>query len=212
MHFDVIDLGIVDFEKGLDLQRQVFSRVKNESGNSTLVICRNNPVITCGRQARKENILVSDNALKRAGIKTYTLERGGDVTYHGPGQLTAYPVFNLACLKKDIHFFLRQLEAIVIDFLNDFSLYGRRINGLTGVWAQDHKICSIGIAIKSWITFHGLSVNIKKNDLSNFSLIRPCGMDIRMTSLETLLDKEVDIGQTRDILVNKFIAKFRGYS
>jgi len=134
----------------------------------------------------------------------YEIERGGDVTYHGPGQLIVYPVFNLTYLKKDIHLFLRQLEGLAMDFLSDFGIKGLRYKGLTGVWIDKKKVASIGIAIRNWITFHGMSINIKKDDLDNFSLIEPCGMDIEMTSLETVLGKNIEIEQTKEIFTRKF--------
>jgi lipoate-protein ligase B len=126
------------------------------------------------------------------------------VTYHGPGQVTAYPIFDLHYLKKDINFFLRNLEQVVIDLLWDFGIKGTRVSGLTGVWVDKQKIASIGIAIKQWITFHGLSLNLKKADLANFSFIRPCGMDIEMTSLETLIDRPIEINDIKQALIHKF--------
>lgn len=204
MDFRVFNLGLVDFKKALQFQKKIFQEIKNNYFNSALILCRHYPVITMGRQARVENIKVSSFELRNRGIHMYEIERGGDVTYHGPGQLTVYPIFNLAYLKKDIHLFLRQLEGLVIDFLSDFGIKGLRYKGLTGVWIDKNKVASIGIAIRNWITFHGMSINIKKDDLDNFSLIKPCGMDIEMTSLESVLHRGVEIDNIENNLIQKF--------
>jgi lipoate-protein ligase B len=204
MEFEIFDLGLVDFKEFLEFQKGVFGYVKSGSFKSALVLCRHFPVITLGRRALMENIRVSEAELKSKGIQIYSIERGGDVTYHGPGQITAYPIFDLGRLKKDVHLFLRQLEQVVIDLLSDFGIKGIRCSGLTGVWVGKQKIASIGIAIRSWITFHGLSINIKKDDLDNFRLIRPCGMDIEMTSLETVLGREIEAVTIKDILIRRF--------
>lgn len=204
MHFEVFDLGLVDFRKAQELQKEILFKVKDGSLESGLIICQHYPIITLGRTADKKNILVGEQELNQRGIATYLAERAGDVTYHDPAQLTAYPVFNLDSLKKDIHLFLRQLEEVVILFLRDLGISGQRISGLTGVWVDKQKIASIGIAIKNWITFHGLSINVKKDGLKNFGLIRPCGMDIEMTSLETILAKDIAIDSLKHNLIHKF--------
>ena len=204
MDFRVFNLGLVDFKKALQFQKEIFQEIKNNSFNGALILCRHYPVITVGRGGKIENIKVPLFELKNRGIHLYEIERGGDVTYHGPGQLTVYPIFNLNYLKKDIHLFLRQLEGLIIDLLSDFGIKGLRHKGLTGVWIDKKKVASIGIAIRNWITFHGLSINIKKDDLDNFSLIKPCGMDIEMTSLETILGRNIEIRQIKEIFTHKF--------
>jgi lipoate-protein ligase B len=204
MEFKVFDLGLLDFESARQCQKEIFREVKGGHYLSALILCRHYPVITLGRSAKKENIRVSESELFKKGIRVYEIERGGDVAYHGPGQLTVYPVFNLEFFKKDIHLFLRKLEELAIDFLADFGVGALRYPGLTGVWVGNKKIASIGIAIRNWITFHGISINVKRNDLANFSLIRPCGMEIEMTSLETLLDRDIEIETIKENLINKF--------
>lgn len=205
MEFKIFDLGLIDFQKAWQFQKEIFQKVRNNYFTVALVLCQHYPVITVGRLGKKENIKTSLNELKNRSIHIYEIERGGDITYHGPGQLIAYPIFNLNYLKKDIHLFLRKLEEVVIDFLSDFGIKGLRHSGLTGVWIDKQKIASIGIAIKNWITFHGVSINIKKEDLVNFQLIKPCGMDIEMTSLETILKKDIGI----DEIKKNFICKFK---
>jgi len=204
MEFKLFDLGLVDFKQAWQTQKDLFLQVKTGAIESALVVCRHYPVITLGRRSKRENILAPDSELALKGIQVCEIERGGEVTYHGPGQLVAYPVFNLSLLKKDIHWFLRQLEEIVINFLSGFGINCQRRAGFTGVWLGNQKICSIGIAIRNWIAFHGLSINIKKGDLGNFKLIRPCGIDVEMTSLETLLGREIRIEDAQESLLHSF--------
>jgi lipoate-protein ligase B len=200
--FQVLDLGLLDYSAAWDRQKAIFAQVKEGSIPDALILCRHHPVITLGRSARRQDILLPDDKLKEKGISVYQTERGGGVTYHGPGQLTAYPVFNLAHIKKDIHFYLRLLEEVALDTLSALGVYAGTSPGLTGAWVGSRKIASIGIAIKNWITFHGLSLNLKEDDLGNFSLIRPCGMDIEMTCAESLLGREIDIAQVKPIFIN----------
>jgi len=219
MEFSLYDLGLVDYKYSWQLQHDLFNKVKDGSLQGALVICQHNPVITLGRLADKNNILVKDNELSKMGVPVYQIERGGDVTYHGPGQIIAYPIFNLQCFKKDIHCYLRKLEDVIIGMLYEFGVAGSRYKGYTGVWIKpfatelseqginEHslsKIASIGIAIKNWITFHGLSINIKKFDLARYSFIRPCGMNIKITCLENITKQDVEMDLIKKILVRKF--------
>jgi lipoate-protein ligase B len=208
MDFKIFNLGLIDFEEALEFQKEIFRKIENDSFHNALIMCRHYPVITMGRRTNPESIRVSPPELEKTGIRAYKIERGGDVTYHGPGQLTAYPILNLNYLKKDIHFLLRQLEGAIMDFLEDFGIKASRRTGLTGIWVGHQKIASIGIAIRKWITFHGLSINIKKCDLYNFALIKPCGMDIEMTSLETVLGRDIEIGQISGIMAHKLKNRF----
>lgn len=201
MEFRVFNLGLIDYKKAWQFQKDLFMSVKTGLFRQALILCRHYPVITLGRLADKRNILIPEYELKKRKIQVYNLERGGDVTYHGPGQLMIYPIFNLNYLQKDIHLFLRQLEEIVISLLSDFEIKARRYPGLTGVWIDRQKIASIGIAIRRWITFHGLSINIKKTDLDNFRLIRPCGMQIEMTSIETILGSNIEFDNIKEKVI-----------
>ncbi|MCM8780373.1 MAG: lipoyl(octanoyl) transferase LipB [Candidatus Omnitrophica bacterium] len=208
MEFEVFDLGLVDFKHAWQFQKEIFQVVKENHLSSALILCCHYPVITLGRQADRRNILVSEEELKKRGIPIYEIERAGDVTYHGPGQINAYPIFNLHYLKKDIHLFLRRLEEVVIELLSDFGIEATRYAGLTGVWVKGFKISSLGIAIRNWISFHGISINIKEDDLRNFSLIRPCGMDIDMVALEMILSRRVDMEMIKQKLIFKFKDNF----
>lgn len=204
MEFKVFDLGLVDFKEAWHLQKEVFNEVKQSRLNYALILCRHYPVVTLGRRADKRNILVPEEELRQRNIGICQIERGGDITYHGPGQITAYPIFNLNYLKKDIHWFLRRLEDAIINFLSEYGIKGQRQIGLTGVWVAGKKIASIGIAIRNWITFHGLSINIARDDLTNFGLIRPCGMDIEMTALEAVLNRELKLDTLKQSLIQHF--------
>jgi lipoate-protein ligase B len=204
MEFKIIELGLIDFQKAETVQEKNFLDIKNGLLQSVLIICQHYPVITLGRQADEKQILITKEELKKRGIQVCNTDRGGKVTYHGPGQITIYPIFNLRCFKKDIHYFMRCLENIAISLLLDFQVRAKTIPGLTGVWVNKDKIASLGIAVRNWITFHGISINIKKNDLSNFQLIKPCGMDITVTSIEKVLDKDIEIGFVKEKTVQKF--------
>lgn len=209
MEFEVFDLGLVAYPQAWQLQKDLLAQVKNRYMPGALIICRHYPVITLGRLAARKNILAGAPDLESRKIPVYEIERGGDVTYHGPGQLTVYPVFDLNYFIKDVRVFLRRLEQVTIDLLSDFGITGLRQPGATGVWVGKYKVASIGIAIKNWITYHGLSVNIKEDDLDNFGLIRPCGMDIKMTSLESALGRNIGIDGLKVKLVRKFKDNFR---
>jgi lipoyl(octanoyl) transferase len=204
MEFKVFDLGLIDFQQALSLQKQIHLKVKEGLLEGALIICSHYPVMTTGRRAKKESLLVPKEKLKKRGVSLCQVERGGDITYHGPGQLTAYPIFNLGLIKKDIHLFLRELEEVVISFLMDLGIAAERRYGLTGVWIGNKKIASIGISIKNWITFHGLTINIRSNDLENFRLIKPCGMNIEMTSAEDILGVNLEIADLKEGLILAF--------
>lgn len=200
----IFDLGLIDYKIALRYQKEMFLEAKNGGFSSALIVCRHFPVITLGRHANKNNILATENQLLLNGILVYETERGGDVTYHGPGQIIIYPIFNLNFLKKDIHWVLRQMEAVIIEFLYSIGIPAKRKIGYTGVWVNDKKIASIGIAIKNWITFHGLSLNVTKDDLENFKAIKPCGLDIEMTCIENHLGIEVHVDAVKDRLITAF--------
>ena len=204
MDFKIIDLGLTNYSYALTLQKDIWSKVKDNLALSSIICCQHYPVITAGRGAKAENFLLSPEQIKKKGIEIFNADRGGDITYHGPGQLLFYPIFNLNNYAKDIHLFLRNLEEVVISYLGDLAINAQRLPGLTGVWINGKKIASIGIGIKNWTTYHGLSINIKRDCLENFNLIKPCGMDIKMTSLEDILNNVVDIEKTRCGILEKF--------
>lgn len=204
MDFEVIDLGLIDYSKAFCLQKETLLQIRSGLKSSTLILCSHYPVITKGRNALNANLLAGKEELRKRGICVYDVERGGDITYHGPGQLIAYPVFDLNEHRKDIRLFLRNLEESALSFLKKLGIRGERRDGLTGCWIGTQKIASIGISVRNWITFHGLSINIKRNDLENFQLIRPCGLDVKMTCAEEALGKEFDIDTLKETLTESF--------
>ncbi|HTZ11974.1 MAG TPA: lipoyl(octanoyl) transferase LipB [Candidatus Margulisiibacteriota bacterium] len=208
MQLNLLNLGLIPFEEALGFQKELHLRAREGNISQSLILCRHMPVITLGRSADKKNILASEEELNKMMIKVIRTERGGDATYHGPGQEIIYPILNLNNFKKDIRWFLRGLEEVIIRSLSVYGLQGKRFSGFTGVWINQRKIASIGIAIKNWTTFHGVSLNLLSSDLTNYKLIRPCGMDISMTSLEDELGRIIDFKEIEENLVNKFSGVF----
>ncbi|MFA5321012.1 MAG: lipoyl(octanoyl) transferase LipB [Candidatus Omnitrophota bacterium] len=180
----VIDLGSVPFDAAMRVQKECLSEALGRPGTHSIIFCSHQPVITCGTAHRASDILADYQTLKEMNINVRQVDRGGGVSYHGPGQITVYPVFNLACMTKDIGWFIRRLEECVAVFLSRFGVDSARKEGFPGVWTGSRKICSIGVGFSKWVSFHGLSVNIRKEDMRAYSLIRPCGMDIKMACLE----------------------------
>lgn len=169
-----------------------------------MIICQHPHTITQGRTSKQENILISESEIKRLGIDFYKTDRGGDVTYHGPGQIVAYPIFDLGQFKKDLKYFLKKLEEVANSFLKLYNIKAKIKQGFTGVWVDEEKIASIGIGVRNWITYHGIAININPN-LDFFSFIKPCGLDVKMTSVSKILNKEIEIDyQLKHNLINIF--------
>jgi len=151
-----------------------------------LLLLEHDPVITMGVKTGEGNVLVGTDVLERHGIELVSTDRGGDVTYHGPGQLVGYPIFPLRRMVLDVHSYLDTLQQSIIDALGEFGLTGRR-QGLAGVWVGDRKVCSIGVAVRRWVTYHGFALNVDPN-MRHFALINPCGLAAeQITSLRELL-------------------------
>lgn len=197
----IFPLGLTSYRHSYQFQNTIWEHVHAGALDSALILCRHEPVITLGRRASRQNILIDQTALAQKGIVVHQIERGGDVTYHGPGQLTGYPIINLNTSGRDVHAYLRALETIIIQTLAHFGVSAQRQEGSAGVWVGARKIASIGIAIKKWITWHGFSINVRKDDLLNFSCIRPCGQDISMTSMETEAGKPLDLDEVTDMVI-----------
>jgi lipoyl(octanoyl) transferase len=190
----VADLGLVPYGEALALQRRLADeRISGAQPDDLLLLLEHPPVVTLGRGFKPASMPLPVEALERRGIEVHEIERGGDVTYHGPGQLVGYPIFHLERHKPDLHWYLRQLEQVLIDALATLGVPAGRNPGLTGVWtaAGPRKIASIGIHVRQWVTWHGFALNVT-TDLSPFGLIVPCGIpDVVMTSVE----KETSGGQ-----------------
>jgi lipoyl(octanoyl) transferase len=210
----VVDLGRRPYAEVLELQRMLCrSRVAGEEQDDLLLLVEHGPVVTLGRGTRASSLPVSPIELERRGVPVVEVERGGDVTYHGPGQLVGYPILNLADHRPDLHWYLRTLEDALILALGRIGVEAERRPGLTGVWTAGRKIASIGIHVKQWVTFHGFALNVT-TDLSGFGLIIPCGIDgVVMTSVaEEVLrnDGPALWNETRDAVIGAFAETF-GY-
>jgi lipoate-protein ligase B len=190
----IIDLGLIDYERAWDLQHQLWSRRVEEELPDVLLFLEHPHVITLGRRGNRSHLIASPEVLEAMKIPLFHVERGGDVTYHGPGQIVVYPVFNLKEYGYRLVRYVSQLEEVILSVLKDFGIVGRRDPLNRGVWVDGEKIASVGVAIKRWVSFHGLSLNYE-TDLKYFELINPCGLEgKRMTSMSKILRKEISRG------------------
>lgn len=180
----VVDLGRRPYGEVLDLQRRLCrARLAGEVTDDLLLLVEHESVVTLGRGWQPASLPLPTAELERRGIAVFEIERGGDVTWHGPGQLVGYPILDLGGHRQDLHWYLRELEGALIDALAEVGVTAERRPGYTGVWTGGRKIASIGVHVKQWVTFHGFALNVV-NDLSAFDLIVPCGIqDVVMTSV-----------------------------
>jgi lipoyl(octanoyl) transferase len=180
----VVDVGTRPYGEVLELQRSlVRRRLAEEYTDDLLLLVEHQPVVTLGRGTRSTSLPLAPSELVRRGVEVFEVERGGDVTWHGPGQLVGYPILDLAGHRQDLHWYLRTLEAVLISALDRLGVAASRAPGLTGVWAGARKIASIGVHVKQWVTLHGFALNVT-NDLTGFDLIVPCGIEnVIMTSV-----------------------------
>lgn len=198
------------WEEQLTLQKNL---IDNKDGaTSTLILCSHNPVITIGRSGSESNLLVSKEHLENLGIELHHIERGGDITYHGPEQMIAYPIIDLNKKKKDVHWYMRSLELVIIETLENFGVKGIVIPGKTGVWVNSNntekKISSIGVRISRWCTLHGISINVL-NCQKNFALIHPCGLiGAQVTSIEEETGDKIPLANIQNVFLDNFCKMF----
>jgi lipoate-protein ligase B len=181
----VVHLGLVPYARALELQRSVArARISGEIAHDVLLLLEHPPVVTLGRSSKAQNLVASPALLAARGVELFEAERGGDVTFHGPGQLVGYPIVNLRGHKQDLHWYLRQVEAVLMHALGAIGIPSERSEGRTGVWtANGDKIASIGVHARDWVTWHGFALNVS-TDLSYFDLMVPCGLaGVTMTSV-----------------------------
>jgi len=198
----------ISYTDALALQHRFHEYCVSGRISGMLLLLEHDPVITMGVKTRQTNILASAQLLDAMGIQLVETDRGGDVTYHGPGQLVGYPILPLRGIGCDLHAYLRTLEQCIIDTLGEFGLEGRR-NGPAGVWVGDKKVCSIGIAVRKWVTYHGFALNVNPN-LSHFSLINPCGLEAsRITSMAELLSDPPAMEDVRRVCEHNFAKVFK---
>jgi lipoyl(octanoyl) transferase len=188
--FLVDDLGLRSYAEALSYQReQAAARIDGRLDRDLLILVEHPPVITLGRSTKAGNLLASSEELTRRGVELFEVERGGDVTFHGPGQLVGYPIVDLTGHKQDLHWYLRQVEEVLIRAVAPFGVRAERNPGKTGIWTRGRKLASIGVHARQWVTWHGFALNVT-TDLTYFDLMVPCGIaDVTMTSVEReLLD------------------------
>ena len=204
------DLGRADYGTTLALQKRLLERTKSakEDLAHLLLVEHDPPVITLGRRGKKTDLLVSRRGLRKMGLEVHESSRGGEVTYHGPGQLVGYPIIQLARRGGDVREYVRNLEGMLIRVLGEYGLQGGRKEKLTGVWVGNEKVAAIGVAVRRWVTYHGFALNVCTN-LSHFDLIVPCGIrDKRMTSMSKLLARNVTVEEVKPKLVEIFCKIF----
>lgn len=206
---EVRKLGSISYQEGLDLQAQLVRQRRDGSIPDTLVLLQHPHVLTLGSSFHEENILVTEAELSRRGIEVHRTGRGGDVTYHGPGQIVGYPIIDLKPDRCDLHQYLRDLEQVIIDALAEYRLSGERVEGMTGVWVAGLKVAAIGVRVSSgWITSHGFALNVSTN-LSYFDTIVPCGIaDHGVGSVSNLLGRPVQLDEIGELLARQFSRRF----
>jgi lipoyl(octanoyl) transferase len=201
-------LGRVTYDHGLRLQQSAIEGICSNESSEQLLLLEHPHVFTLGRGADAANILADEEQLKINSVEVHETGRGGDVTYHGPGQLVGYPIINLKPDRCDVHRYVRDLEEVLIRTIAEFGVTGTRISGLTGVWVGNEKIAAIGVRIARWITSHGFALNVN-TDLDYFKMIVPCGITDRgVTSLSSLLGKEIPLQEVAHIASSQFATVF----
>ena len=205
----VVRQGVSSYGEILDLQRRIAAaRITGEIAQDVLLLLEHSPVVTLGRSSKEKNLVASKDFLASRGVELHEVERGGDVTFHGPGQLVGYPVIDLKRHKQDLHWYLRQLEQAIINTLEKFGVAGERSTGYTGVWTNGRKIASIGVHARDWVTWHGIALNVN-NDLSYFDLIVPCGIaGVVMTSVEKESGAPVTVENVADAFAREMASLF----
>ena len=202
-------LGRVRYAEGLSLQEEMVAARQEGLGSDTLLLLEHPPVVTLGRGADAAHLLLSREEMARRGVEVHETTRGGDVTYHGPGQLVGYPILRLPPDLQDLHRLLRTMEEALIAAAREFGIEAGRVERLTGVWVGREKLAAIGMRVARWVTSHGFALNVSR-DLSGFDLIVPCGIRGRgVTSLSRLLGREVSLPEAERAVVRGFGRAFR---
>ncbi len=202
------DLGLIDYKDAWDLQKSVHQlRVENKI-DDVLFLLEHPHTYTLGKTADKENLVGDKKYLDENKISVYDIDRGGDITYHGPGQIVGYPIISLTNWQQDTHKYLRAIEEVIIKVCAEYDLQGGRVEKYTGVWLDDRKICAIGIKVSRWITMHGFAFNVN-TDLKLFNGIIPCGITGKdVTSLNHELKKEISLSEVKEKIIHHFDVVF----
>ncbi len=198
------NLELLEYKKAWDLQYQIHSLRVNNQIEDTLILLEHPNTYTLGKTAHIKNLIVDKEFLEKHSVSVFNIDRGGDITYHGPGQLVGYPIINLSEWYQDSHKYLRNLEEVLIKVCEEYGLKAKRNEKYTGVWIEDRKIAAIGIKISRWITMHGFAFNVN-TDLNLFNGIIPCGIsDKAVTSLEKELGRNFQISEVKEKVINHF--------
>ena len=201
----ILDIGHSSYREVWDLQKKMHKDRINSKINDTLIFVEHESVYTLGKNANKDHLLQN----KDDSIDVFDIERGGDITYHGPGQLVVYPILDLTNYQKSVSWYMRKLEQVTIDLLSEYDIKATRSKGLTGVWVGDEKIAAQGVKISRWVTMHGFSINVNTN-LDFYDGIIPCGIfDRGVTSISEILGKLIDMNQIKMIITEKFNNNFK---
>lgn len=204
----IIDLGRRGYQETWDLQKSLHQQRADKQIPDTLILVEHDPVMTMGKSGQDKNLLIPVKLLNEKGIQFFNIERGGDVTFHGPGQVVGYPIFNIRQGLTGIKPFIERIEDAIILVLGDFGIKADKREKLIGLWTRPGKICSIGVAVKRWVSFHGFALNVN-TDLRYFNYINPCGLPgVKMTSMQEILGHEVGLAQVKDRILVHFGALF----
>ena len=197
-------LGLVDYAEALRLQADRVAQRKAGTISDTLLLLEHPHVYTLGRNAKREHLLAPNETLKALGVQVFETDRGGDITYHGPGQLVGYPILDLTRHRRDIAWYMRSLEEVCLGVAADFAIRAHRIAGATGIWVENEKLVAMGVHLSRWVTSHGFAFNVS-TDLSYFDWIVPCGLrDRGVTSLAKLLSRPVEMEAVIDRVIEHF--------
>ena len=204
----VIDLGLIGYAQAWELQKRVVAARKAGAIEDLLLLCEHPHVITLGRNGKRSNLLATENVLRQKGVGYFETSRGGDITYHGPGQIVGYPILDLGAIRRDVVWYVRQLEEVMMRASADFEIVAQRESGKTGIWvgqgSASEKLAAIGVHISRWVTSHGFAYNVA-TDLRYFDLIVPCGIaERKATSLEKLLKRNVGLHEVKAPLSKHF--------
>jgi lipoyl(octanoyl) transferase len=206
---NIINLGLEPYQKIWDFQHHLHKLRIEEEIDDVFILLEHSNVYTLGKVAKREHLLVSPQKLTEEKIDLFEIDRGGDITYHGPGQIVGYPIIKLDDLYQDIHRYLRELEEVIIQTLKFYGVESGRNSKFTGVWIGDEKIAAIGIKVSRWVTMHGFAFNIN-TDLSYFEKIIPCGISEKgVTSLEKILGQKISIEEVKEHLIQNFVKIFK---
>jgi lipoate-protein ligase B len=205
----LLNLPHLAYIDALELMRRLVDEKRRFPMPEVLILLEHEPVLTMGRRAESSDILAPEEVLAEKGITIHKVERGGLITYHGPGQLVAYPIFNLRTMRLTVSELVYGLEEIILNALSDFDIAAERKQGKRGVWVKGEKIASIGVAVRGGVSFHGLAINYDPN-LSHFDLINPCGLNgVRMTSMRKILGRPIFASDLRSVMATHFSRQFK---